>query len=244
MKKPVGVPEQLVTLPGSTSRVPPTSCKRRCAANAAIFLSWCTRSMVSEDKKHQFTFEKKKRNTKILSFTLQILLLKGGGACSWKTCGHCSKVEVFWSKKKPENYKEESDTAGSIIKAVLKAWKFNVENTMKITTNIHNEELGELVFFLTILAKKKCAPGISEQRIPTTQARVFIKKVRWAPRSESSFASLDLQKWWRMLTTNCPLCNSQIFNSFRFWFLWIYTPNVWRKTCDHGNNDKSSMLYH
>lgn len=40
MKKPCGrQPEQLVTLPGSTSRVPPTSCKRRCAANAAIFLS-------------------------------------------------------------------------------------------------------------------------------------------------------------------------------------------------------------
>ena len=40
VKKPCGrQTDQLVTLPGSTSRVPPTSCKRRCAANAAIFLS-------------------------------------------------------------------------------------------------------------------------------------------------------------------------------------------------------------
>ena len=167
--------DQLVTLPGSTSRVPPTSCKRRCAANAAIFLSWCTRSMVSEDKKNinlPELWRKKREHKDFVSSTLSFLL-EGWGRVP-KTCGHCLKSGGASSKKKLKITRkkaiQQAASSRQFSRPENSMWKIPWKSPLK---DEHTQwRVRRLVFFLTIL-QKKCAPGISKQRIPTTQARVF-----------------------------------------------------------------------
>lgn len=152
MKKHVGVPEQLVTLPGSTSRVPPTSCKRRCAANAAIFLSWCTRSMVSEDKKHQLTWTlKKKKGTHRFCW-------RGGGVFmknlwtlpqKWRCFGPKRNLKI--TRKKAI---QQAASSRQFSRPENSMWKIPWKSPLKGEHSPWRVRRTSF-FFLSILAKKK-----------------------------------------------------------------------------------------